>query len=110
MAPVREVTVLAAGGTIAMSGEDGATPALDAAGLLATVPALADLPGLRARSLGDWPGVQVSAGDALAIARAATAEAAAGRGVVITHGTDTLEETAVLCHLLHGGDAPIVLT
>jgi L-asparaginase len=110
MAPVREVTVLAAGGTIAMSGEDGATPALDAAGLLATVPALADLPGLRARSLGDWPGVHVSAGDALAIARAATAEAAAGRGVVITHGTDTLEETAVLCHLLHGGDAPIVLT
>jgi L-asparaginase len=110
MAPVREVTVLAAGGTIAMSGEDGATPALDAAGLVATVPALADLPGLRARSLGDWPGVHVSAADALAIARAAAAEAAAGRGVVITHGTDTLEETAVLCHLLHGGDAPIVLT
>jgi L-asparaginase len=110
MAPVREVTVLAAGGTIAMAGEDGALPSLDAAALLAAVPALAGLPGLRARSLGGWPGVHVSAADALAIARAAVAEAAAGRGVVITHGTDTLEETAVLCDLLHGADAPIVVT
>ena len=107
---VREVTVLAAGGTIAMAGEGGATPQLDAAALVAAVPALAAVPGLRARTLGGWPGVQVGAADALEIARAATSEAAAGRGVVLTHGTDTLEETAVLCDLLHGAEAPIVVT
>jgi L-asparaginase len=110
MAPAREVTVLAAGGTIAMAGEGGAVPQLDAAGLVAAVPAFASLPGLQARTLGAWPGVHVTAADALEIARAATAEAASGRGVVVTHGTDTLEETAVLCDLLHGGDAPIVIT
>ena len=106
---LRPVTILSTGGTIAMAGER-ATPALDIEALLATIPQLADVPGLRARELFALPGAHLSAADALAVARAALDEAAAGRGVVITHGTDTLEETAVLCDVLHGGLEPIVLT
>jgi L-asparaginase len=107
--PARLVTVLSAGGTIAMAGAR-ALPALDAADLVAAVPSLAGVEGLRARSVLDLPGAHMSAADALAVARAALEETRAGRGVVITHGTDTLEETAVLCDILHGGREPIVLT
>ncbi len=106
---VRPVTILSTGGTIAMAGAR-ATPALDVDVLLATIPALADVPGLRARGLFSLPGAHLTTADALTIARAALQEAQAGRGVVITHGTDTLEETAVLCDVLHGGFEPIVLT
>ena len=38
------------------------------------------------------------------------AAASRGDGVVITTGTDTLEELAMLCAMTYGGDAPIVLT
>ena len=106
----REVVVLAAGGTIAMAGDGPAVPALDADALIAAVPTLAHRPGLTARSLTGAPGVLISPADALRIARAARDATLTGTGVVVTHGTDTLEETAFLTDLLHGGECPIVFT
>ena len=103
------MTVLSTGGTIAMAGAR-ATPALGPEELLAAVPALADVDDLQARAVTAVPGAHLDAAGVLAIARAALEETAAGRGVVITHGTDTLEETAVLCDVLHGRPEPIVLT
>ncbi|MDQ6835290.1 MAG: asparaginase [Actinomycetota bacterium] len=101
--------LLAAGGTIAMSGER-AVPTLDAAQLVREIGELEAVPRLRAESLLGLPGPQIALGQALELARAACAAADGGEGVVITTGTDTLEELAVLCALLHGAAAPIVLT
>jgi L-asparaginase len=105
----RPVTVLATGGTIAMRGLR-ASPGLDGAALVATVRELAAVGDLRVRTLLELPGAHLGMHDALAVARAAIAEARSGRGVVVTHGTDTLEETAMLTDLLYDGDAPIVFT
>jgi L-asparaginase len=108
----RGVTVLAAGGTIAMAGAGGgpATPELDADALLAALGDPAGLGDLRARTVDTRPSVQVDAEGALALARTAATEAAEGRGVVVAHGTDTLEEVAFLCDLVHGAEAPVVFT
>jgi len=44
------------------------------------------------------------------LARRAAERAGEGDGVIVTHGTDCLEEVALLTDLLHSGEAPIVFT
>jgi L-asparaginase len=105
----RPVRLLAAGGTIAMGGKR-AVPVLDADELIGLVPALAAVPSLAAETLLSLPSAQLTLEQALLIATRACEAAAAGDGVVITTGTDTLEEVAVLCALMHASDAPIVVT
>jgi L-asparaginase len=105
----RPVRLIAVGGTIAMSGAR-AVPALDAAGLIGAVPALAAVPRLEAETAMGLPGAHLSLGQALEVAKRAGDAAAGGEGVVLTTGTDTLEELAVMCACIHGGEAPIVVT
>jgi L-asparaginase len=105
----RPVRLLAAGGTISMQGER-AVPALDARGLVEAVPALADVPQLEAETVLAVPGPHLTLAQALVLAHRAVAAARNGEGVVITTGTDTIEEVAVLCALLHTGVAPVVIT
>jgi L-asparaginase len=104
----RPVRVLGAGGTIGMRGER-AIPAVDAAALLEQLPLPPDWH-VEAETVLAKPGAHVGLDDALGLARRAGASASAGQGVVITTGTDTLEELAVLCALTYDEGAPVVLT
>src|SRR6201991_4606254 len=108
-AQTRPVRLLAAGGTISMKGEH-AVPTLDAAGLVAAIPELARFASLEAENVLGLPGPQISLEQGLGLVRQAVAAAARGEGVVITTGTDTLEELAMLGAMTHGGVAPIVFT
>ena len=101
--------LLAAGGTISMKGEH-AVPTLDAAGLVAAIPELERYPALEAENVLGLPGPQISLEQGLGLVGQAVTAASRGEGVVITTGTDTLEELAMLCAMTYGGEPPIVLT
>ena len=106
---LRPVRLLAAGGTIAMRGEQ-AVPALDADELVEQLPQFASGPPLQTETVLALPSAQLTLDDAFGLARRACEAAQDGEGVVITTGTDTMEEVAVLCALMYDGDAPIVVT
>lgn len=108
---MRRLGVIATGGTVAMTnGGVGAIPTLSAARLAAD-------------AFGPWDGVAVEpiqlfglpsadlGPDRILQLRDAVADLA-GRtdGVVVTHGTDTLEESAYALHLLLETQTPVVLT
>src|SRR3954451_16244190 len=108
--PARRVLMLSAGGTIGMTGTGGAQPELDAAAIVANTSGLEEFDGLEARTLMNKPSAHLTAADQLTICREARDASRRGIGVVVTHGTDTLEETAMLCDVLHDAEAPIVFT
>lgn len=108
----RRVRILGAGGTIAMGGPSGATPQLDAAAMVAAVPDLAEFDGkgIEAVDVVNKPSAHLTLSDMLEVCRQARDAARRGIGVVVTHGTDSLEETAMLCDVIHDAEAPIVFT
>ncbi|MFE7131570.1 asparaginase [Streptomyces sp. NPDC057638] len=109
------VLLLSLGGTIAMtrpaSGADGVAPRLTGADLLAAVPETARHATLTAEDVSRLPGASLTVELVAQVAdRLRRAEAGGMAGVVITQGTDSLEETAWLLDLLYDGPLPVVLT
>ncbi|MGW5689006.1 asparaginase [Nonomuraea sp. NPDC003754] len=112
-APPR-VAVFSLGGTIAMvpSTNGGVVPALTAGELLSAVPGLDGLDAeLAVHDFRRLPGASVSFADLIELAQVVLqAENDGADGIVVTQGTDTIEETAYALDLLCGGDVPVVVT
>ena len=56
------------------------------------------------------PSVHLTDEDVLGLAALVTSIAGDGEPVVVTHGTDVMEEVSFFCDLVYGGSAPIVFT
>jgi L-asparaginase len=107
------IRLIATGGTIAMSRKKagfGATLTKRADDLLRSLPRLDGIADVDAVDVLGKPSVAMGLEDLAEIARAVESAAADGRAAVITHGSDTIEETAVGLALTVANERPIVLT
>lgn len=106
--------LIATGGTIAMKIDPlkkAPVPALSGDDLLATVPGIADIARLEVNNLFNVPSdyINPERWQALQQAVGAAMERPEIAGVIVSHGTDTLEETAWFLDLTTRGDKPLVL-
>jgi L-asparaginase len=108
------IGLLFTGGTISMrlDPETGAAvPALGSADILAQVPDIAKVAEFEVEDFSRLPGPHVTPDQMWRLARRAAAwlERPDIDGLVITHGTDTIEETAFLLDLVLTSEKPVVL-
>jgi L-asparaginase len=112
--PLPRVDYLATGGTIASvrSGPvAGAVPSLTAEAIAQSVGGIDAFADLRTGQFAQRPSTSISFADLLGLRDEILRRVQDGSaGIVITQGTDTLEETAFALDLLWAGPAPIVIT
>jgi L-asparaginase len=101
------------GGTISMRFDPatgGAVPALSGREIIAQVPGLDEIADFDVIDFGKWPGPHVTPSRMMELARATREKLAdeSVAGAVVTHGTDTLEETAYLLDLVLNEEKPVV--
>jgi L-asparaginase len=108
-----EVVVLSLGGTISSTdaGGSGVEPTLTGEALVEDVPEIAEVAEVSAKSFRQVPGSELTLDDLIELSTEIKSHIGEGaKGVVITQGTDTIEETAFVLELLVDEDAPVVVT
>ncbi len=110
---MKRIVIVTTGGTIAMRTDaeaGGAVPSLGAADLAAAIPSA--LAAIRTEEFCNLPSAHFTVEQIWALSRR-VAELVADEdvdAVIVTHGTDTMEESAYLCDLTIDSSKPIVLT
>jgi len=106
-----EVTLLSTGGTIASTdGDGGKTPSKAGEALIEAVPGLGERASITVERVASVSGFDVTWERAAALRNAAEAAAEASDGIVVTHGTDTMAESAYLLDLTTDLPVPVAFT
>jgi L-asparaginase/glutamin-(asparagin-)ase len=116
--PLPRIVVVGTGGTIASQGSSPtqtvgyARASIDAGALVAAVPSIASIAEVRGEQMFQVLSGHLTSANWLALARRLNALAARDDvdGIVVTHGTDALEETAYWLTLTVRTSKPVVLT
>lgn len=111
----RRVIIFSLGGTIAsLPTEDtsgGVVPSIEASDLVRSVPGLESLARVESRTLRQMSSANISLADLVEVADAIHGAFASGvDGVVVTQGTDNIEETSFAIDLLVRDERPVVIT
>ncbi|MBR9975828.1 MAG: asparaginase [Bacteroidetes bacterium] len=111
---MKRVVMIFTGGTISMTIDPvtgGAVPSLSGDQILARMDEVRELAEIEFREYGKHPGPHITPAMMQEIALLAASECARDdvEGVIITHGTDTLEETAYFLDLVLDTDKPVLL-
>ena len=105
------IAVLSCGGTIAAEPDErGATPAKSGEQLLDSVPALEGRANFEVHEVCSQPGFDMRWQDVIGTAELADDVQSGVDGIVVTHGTDTLADTAYALELLGDLPVPVVVT
>lgn len=113
MANKPRIRLFTLGGTIAMAPakDGGVVPALTGEALIAAVPDLDDAADIAVENVARLGSGNLGFSHATDLAHRISAAADAGTdGVVVTQGTDTLEEMAFLLALMSRRDVPVIVT
>ena len=113
-AELPNITILATGGTIAGSGETAVSSAykagqLNVEALIDAVPEIKQLANVKGEQIVKIGSQDMSDDVWLKLAKAINAQCKDTDGFVITHGTDTMEETAYFLNLVVKSNKPVVL-
>jgi L-asparaginase len=107
------IVIISTGGTIASVPDDGgAAPTLTAAQLSDAVPELDAYGPIRAKQFSNVPSAHLELGQVgrLIDKMEQLASDDDVRGIIVTQGTDVLEESAFFAALSYGGDVPVAFT
>lgn len=113
MANKPRVEIIALGGTIASipGAGPGVIPTLTAADMVRAIPGIGDIAAIGADNMANVASTEITFELLFSLVqRVAQLEKEGVAGVVVTQGTDTIEETSHVLDLLHRGRIPIVVT